>query len=462
MQSHYYLLAIVSFIVLISGCSSAKDTPDENVTDRTEDVDEVMAEQEPETETTENKEAKDDTDYRLDIGNLEIWIGGEVTIEEDKVIVAGESNLLPGARITSSAVSDGWAVINYQDSTEVEEDGSFYFELPGRKKDTVVTLNLSTGNNHVKEHYGENLEKATGNQVYETDTQGKYEAKYTFEIDSRNERPYTIDLETPDWSNIPSDYGDPEVWIEVESTTKHNFLYFEGKTNLEEGSWIQGDITDPNDLISSAWSSENTQVNPDGSFELRIHYWDIRPGMQMHFTFEPTSNSWENVVDAYGDEGEKLTGDLVKTNDDGSKYAQLSIDLATPDMDPPEEVDLSMEEEEIKMQVPDDLLFDFDESQLKSEAQATLDGIIDELRELPDGTVIQINGHTDNVGDDDYNLNLSEERAQEVADYLSKHNDLNMLSIQTKGFGATKPIASNEDDSGQEKNRRVEIVINPK
>lgn len=182
----------------------------------------------------------------------------------------------------------------------------------------------------------------------------------------------------------------------------------------------------------------------------------------MHFTFEPTSNSWENVVDAYGDEGEKLTGDLVKTNDDGSKYAQLSIDLATPDMDPPEEVDLSMEEEEIKMQVPDDLLFGFDESQLKSEAQVTLDGIIDELRELPDGTVIQINGHTDNVGEDEYNLNLSEERAHAVADYLNEHSNLDTLTIQIEGFGATKPIASNEEENGREKNRRVEIVINPK
>src|SRR5690625_7305670 len=107
MQSSYYLLAIVSFIVLISGCSLAKDTPDENVTDRTEDVDEVIAEQEPETETTENKEAKDDTNYRLDIGNIEIWIDGEATIEEDKVIIARVSNLLVGARITFTAVISG-------------------------------------------------------------------------------------------------------------------------------------------------------------------------------------------------------------------------------------------------------------------------------------------------------------------------------------------------------------------
>src|SRR5699024_3565149 len=206
MRVHYLLIfAIVSVLLFTVGCSN---TEDKTTKDNTEEADAAAEDensddkQENGSENDKNDQDTDDEDYRSDLGNLEIWIGGEVTIEEDKVIVAGESNLLPGARNTSSAVSDGWAVINYQDSTEVEEDGSFHFELPGSKKDTVVTLNISTGNNHVKEHYGENLEKATGNQVYKTDTQGKYEARYTFEIDSRNERPYTIDLETPDWSNI--------------------------------------------------------------------------------------------------------------------------------------------------------------------------------------------------------------------------------------------------------------------
>lgn len=456
MKTRYFILVIISCAFILAGCSNAEDDADAAAEQEVEEEEATESEESEELEETE-----EGADYRSDIGNLEIWIGGEVSVEEDKVIVEGESNLLPGSYISSTGVSGGWAVIDYQSSTEVEEDGTFYFEFPGRESNIVVNLRLSTGNDHVKEHYGENLEKAIGNQVYKTDTKGEYEAKYTFEIDTKQELPHTIDLETPDWTNVPSDYGDPDVWIEVEYTTKHNLFYFEGKTNLEEGSWINGNITDPKDLLSSAWSFENTQVNPDGSFELRIPYWDIRSGMEMHFTFQPADSSWDNIIGAYGEEGEKLSGDLVKTEEDGIKYAQLSIDLAAPDMNPPEEVDLTMEEEEIKMQVPDDLLFDFDKSKLKSEAKETLDGIITELKELPDGTEIQFNGHTDNVGEADYNINLSEERAHAVADYINKNSDLDTFSIEIQGFGDTKPIASNEEEEYREKNRRVEIVINP-
>jgi len=319
-----------------------------------------------------------------------------------------------------------------------------------------------TGSDLVTDHYGENLENATGNQVYKTDTAGEYEASYTFDIDTRKAMPYTIDLETPDWSDVPDDYGDTDVWMEVEATTKHNYLYFEGKSNLLEGSYITGNITDPNDLPSSAWSSSNTEVNPGGSFQLRIHYWDIREGMQMHFEFDPDNNSWDSILDTFGEEGENLEGDLVRTKDNRGKYVKLSVDLAGPEIDAPENVDLSLEEEEIKMQVPDDLLFDFDKSKLKPEAKETLDEIIEELSELSTDVAIQINGHTDSTGEADYNMNLSEERAHAVADYMKENSDLDSETMEIQGFGDTEPIASNENEEEREKNRQVEIVINPK
>src|SRR5699024_2394270 len=125
----------------------------------------------------------------------------------------------------------------------------------------------------------------------------------------------------------------------------------EGKSNLLEGSYIKGHITDPDDLPSSAWSSSHTRVNPDGSFQLKIHYWDLREGMQMHFEFDPDENSWDDIRDTYGEEGEKLAGDLVKKKDDGEKYLKLSIDFDGPEINAPKDVDLSLEDDEIKMQV---------------------------------------------------------------------------------------------------------------
>nr|WP_223280493.1 OmpA family protein [Virgibacillus halodenitrificans] len=112
--------------------------------------------------------------------------------------------------------------------------------------------------------------------------------------------------------------------------------------------------------------------------------------------------------------------------------------------------------------MPDHLLFDFDKSELKPEAKKILDKVIQDLQELEEGTDIQINGHTDNVGDSDYNQELSKERADAVWNYLKKNGDLNGLQVEKQGYGDTKPIASNKDEDGQEKNRRVEIVINPK
>ncbi|GAA1074041.1 hypothetical protein GCM10009576_099230 [Streptomyces rhizosphaericus] len=112
--------------------------------------------------------------------------------------------------------------------------------------------------------------------------------------------------------------------------------------------------------------------------------------------------------------------------------------------------------------MPDDLLFDFDESSLKEDAKATLDDVIKDLQKLEDNTKIQINGHTDNVGEADYNLKLSKERADAVWAYLKENGEVSGLDVEIEGYGDTKPIASNKDEEGQERNRRVEIVINPK
>nr|WP_246596269.1 OmpA family protein [Bacillus alkalicola] len=170
---------------------------------------------------------------------------------------------------------------------------------------------------------------------------------------------------------------------------------------------------------------------------------------------------WDNVQEAYGEAGEKLEGDLVQVGDDGEKYIEYLVQLDVPDVTTPEEVDVTAEEEEIKLQVPDDLLFDFDESVLKEEAKETLDEIIGELGTLPEGTAIHINGHTDNVGDPDYNLKLSEDRAAAVFEYLVASGEADHLAIEKFGFGDTSPIGPNDSESERSRNRRVEIVINP-
>ena len=94
---------------------------------------------------------------------------------------------------------------------------------------------------------------------------------------------------------------------------------------------------------------------------------------------------------------------------------------------------------------------------LKPESQAELDRVVQLLQENP-SIKIQIEGHTDNVGSAADNATLSQARAKAVTDYLAGKG-IAPARLQAKGFGATKPIASNESEAGRAQNRRTELKI---
>ena len=103
------------------------------------------------------------------------------------------------------------------------------------------------------------------------------------------------------------------------------------------------------------------------------------------------------------------------------------------------------------------LQFNNDKISFTNEAFAELELIVGILKSNPK-FAIEIYGHTDNVGLETYNQPLSENRAKAVSDYLiSKGIDKSRVSY--KGYGSSRPIASNDTDEGRAKNRRVEIKI---
>jgi outer membrane protein OmpA-like peptidoglycan-associated protein len=75
-------------------------------------------------------------------------------------------------------------------------------------------------------------------------------------------------------------------------------------------------------------------------------------------------------------------------------------------------------------------------------------------------TLIDVNGHTDSTGSDQYNLDLSRRRAQSVASYLSAQG-VDGRRFAINGYGKSDPIASNATESGRAQNRRVEIYLTP-
>ena len=101
------------------------------------------------------------------------------------------------------------------------------------------------------------------------------------------------------------------------------------------------------------------------------------------------------------------------------------------------------------------LLFDFNKATLKPASDPVLQKALALLKKSP-SLKVEIQGHTDNVGDDAYNQKLSEERAGTVVKWLTKHGVVSKR-LSSHGYGKTQPVADNGSDEGRAKNRRVEI-----
>lgn len=102
-----------------------------------------------------------------------------------------------------------------------------------------------------------------------------------------------------------------------------------------------------------------------------------------------------------------------------------------------------------------DIKFETGKWDLKSESYAVLEEIAGWMQSNPE-LVVEIQGHTDNTGSRDYNIILSQKRAQAVAAYL-KSRGIDAVRMTPQGYGSTQPIAGNTTAEGRSKNRRVEI-----
>ncbi|QOC22135.1 OmpA family protein [Wenzhouxiangella sp. AB-CW3] len=104
-----------------------------------------------------------------------------------------------------------------------------------------------------------------------------------------------------------------------------------------------------------------------------------------------------------------------------------------------------------------DILFEFDSAEIideSADALATIADVLEDNSELD----LLIVGHTDNVGDFEYNLNLSMERAQAVASWLEDQHGIDEDRLQSAGAGMMAPVATNRNEEGRSQNRRVELV----
>jgi outer membrane protein OmpA-like peptidoglycan-associated protein len=113
----------------------------------------------------------------------------------------------------------------------------------------------------------------------------------------------------------------------------------------------------------------------------------------------------------------------------------------------------------ITLNMPSSITFALNSADLNAQFYNALDGVSMVLKEY-DKTVIEVAGHTDSSGSDQYNQALSQRRAQSVAGYLSSHG-VKQQRLISVGAGEAHPIASNDTDQGRSQNRRVEMTIVP-
>ena len=111
------------------------------------------------------------------------------------------------------------------------------------------------------------------------------------------------------------------------------------------------------------------------------------------------------------------------------------------------------------LNMPGNITFKTASSDLNAGFYKVLDSVSVVLKEF-DKTLIDVEGHTDNVGDDHYNQNLSVQRASSVGSYLQSHG-VNSQRIVALGAGETRPIAPNTTAAGKQQNRRVELKLQP-
>lgn len=101
--------------------------------------------------------------------------------------------------------------------------------------------------------------------------------------------------------------------------------------------------------------------------------------------------------------------------------------------------------------------FDFDKATIRPEGKAILNGAA-ALLQKHNRVVVEVAGHTDSIGSEEYNQGLSERRANAVKDYLVAQG-VTATRLTARGYGELRPIASNDTEEGRAENRRVELIV---
>ena len=217
-------------------------------------------------------------------------------------------------------------------------------------------------------------------------------------------------------------------------------------------------------LASISAMAQTEEPQEDGMAKLSIIVTDFKGntwgGEQILFVSDSTGVAYRGVSAKNGKfeilipDGDTYTIQL-KSVGDPETYQKLKLPKAEPGTHIGGE--LKIKYEPARSISLDHVYFDSNQSTLRAESYAELDELVEWLNLKPD-IRIEIAGHTDDVGDDSYNLKLSQGRADAVRKYLISKG-IAADRVVAKGYGETQPITSNSTDQDKQKNRRTEARI---
>lgn len=191
-----------------------------------------------------------------------------------------------------------------------------------------------------------------------------------------------------------------------------------------------------NEQISSALTSEisNIRVEVDENID------DVKKGLKTNQEEIEELRATAKEQQAKIDEKLSLVQDAIDRAEEAHKLAKGKLLY---------EVTISDES------VP----FSYKKSELSEDAKAELDIFAKVLVEENNNVYIEIQGHTDNIGSDDYNMKLGQARADSVKAYLHTTHNIPLHKMSAFSYGEANPVASNDTDSDRAKNRRVVLMV---
>lgn len=272
--------------------------------------------------------------------DMNISLGGDITIDSGRITIEGHTNLLPESKINIRMRASGYQLVGYNSTVRVEEDGTFSADLkvPDVSPDTRLSIMFdpTDQDEEIEAYYGKYGENIEGPfiRLDEEDEEVVQLIRYDYYFIPTEQEDTVIAIEPPQWE-VPEDYGSPEVWIKPEITgVGERYIYVSGTSNLLEGSMVTGYI----DLDRGAAMGyiDSVQANPDGSFRLSVRYPNNRDfSLGVHMS-PGHSRELSYIRETYGETGELLEGDFVQHMHNEVYRIMVKVDV---DIDRDEEDD---------------------------------------------------------------------------------------------------------------------------